>query len=160
VVNALSDWLDVTTYRDGVEYYQHFENGGKPTTELVKKGKTDKKGSIIRFKPNANIFSTIDFELATLTDRLSEAGLLFYVLTVTLIDESGDFKEVYEYENGLKSFIEYLNEGKDGLHDIITFSGEQQGVELDFAFQFSDSYVENMHSFVNHVRTEDGGTHE
>src|SRR5699024_7983610 len=143
-----------------MEYYQHFENGGKPTTELVNKGKTNKKGSIIRFKPDANIFSTTDFKLDTLSDRLREAAFLFNELKITLIDERVDFKEVYEYENGLKSFIEYLNEGKDGLHDIITFSGEQQGIELDFAFQFSDSYVENMHSFVNHVRTKDGGTHE
>src|SRR5699024_3844872 len=76
VVNALSEWLEVTTYRNGMEYYQHFENGGKPTTELVNKGKTNKKGSIIRFKPDANIFSTTDFKLDTLSDRLREAAFL------------------------------------------------------------------------------------
>src|SRR5699024_4264136 len=131
-----------------------------PTTELVSKGKTNKKGSIIRFKPDANIFSTTDFKLDTLSDRLREAAFLFNELKITLIDERVDFKEVYEYENGLKSFIEYLNEGKDGLHDIITFIGEQQGIELDFAFQFSDRYVENMALFGNHVRNKDGGREE
>lgn len=160
VVNALSEWLEVTTYRNGKEYYQYFEAGGKPTTDLEFKGNTTKKGSIIRFKPDPTIFSTVDFKLETISDRLRESAFLFNQLKITLKDERIDFEEVYEYENGLQSFIEYLNEGKDGLHDIITFSGEQQGIELDFAFQFSDSYVENMHSFVNHVRTKDGGTHE
>ena len=160
VVNALSEWLEVTTYRNGEQYYQSFEAGGKPTTDLIHKGKTNKKGSIIRFKPDATIFSTIDFKLETISDRLRESAFLFNQLKIILADERVGFKEVYEYENGLHSFIEYLNEGKDGVHDVVTFSGEQQGIEVDFAFQFSDSYVENMHSFVNHVRTKDGGTHE
>ena len=160
VVNALSEWLEVTTYRNGEQYYQSFEAGGKPTTDLIHKGKTNKKGSIIRFKPDATIFSIIDFKLETISDRLRESAFLFNQLKIILADERVGFKEVYEYENGLHSFIEYLNEGKDGVHDVVTFSGEQQGIEVDFAFQFSDSYVENMHSFVNHVRTKDGGTHE
>lgn len=160
VVNALSEWLEVITYRNGEEYHQHFEAGGQPATDLVYKGKTNQKGSLIRFKPDPAIFSTIDFKLETISDRLRESAFLFNQLKITLADERIDFKEIYEYENGLQSFIAYLNEGKDGLHDIITFSGEQQGIEVDFAFQFSDSYVENMHSFVNHVRTKDGGTHE
>ncbi|MBO1004594.1 DNA topoisomerase IV subunit B [Pseudogracilibacillus auburnensis] len=160
VVNALSEWLEVTTYRDGEKYYQHFEKGGKPSTSLEKKGKTNQTGTMIRFKPDSSIFSTTDFKFETIADRLRESAFLFNNLKITFTDERTNIEEVYEYNDGLISFIHYLNEGKDALHDVISFSGNQQDIEVDFAFQFSDSYVENMHSFVNHVRTKDGGTHE
>ena len=160
VVNALSEWLEVTICRDGNKFYQHFEAGGKPTTELVNKGKTKQTGTLIRFKPDATIFTTTDWDAETISDRLRESAFLFNELKITFKDERNDIDEVYEYEEGLHAFIEYLNEGKDALHDIVSFSGSQDKIELDFAFQFTDSYVENMHSFVNHVRTKDGGTHE
>lgn len=160
VVNALSEWLEVTTCRDGYKYYQHFENGGKEATELKKQGKTNQTGTLIRFKPDPKIFSTTDWNRETISERLREAAFLFNDLKITFEDERTDFKEVYQYEEGLRAFIEYLNEGKDSFHEVISFSGSQDKIELDFAFQFTDSYVENIHSFVNHVRTKDGGTHE
>ncbi len=160
VVNALSEWLEVTTFRNGEKYYQHFKNGGKPTDTLIHQGKTKKSGTIIRFKPDPSIFSATTFKFDTISERLRESAFLFPGLKITLRDERENIEEVYDYEDGLISFIDYLNEGKDALHDVKSFSGEQNGIELDFAFQFSDSYVENMHSFVNHVRTKDGGTHE
>ncbi len=160
VVNALSEWLEVTTYRNGEKYYQHFKDGGKPSTTLEKKGDTKKSGTIIRFKPDPKIFSVTEFKTETIAERLRESAFLFQGLKITLTDERTNNEEVFDYDEGLVSFIHYLNEGKDAFHDVISFSGEQNGIELDFAFQFSDSYVENMHSFVNHVRTKDGGTHE
>src|SRR5699024_10515613 len=100
------------------------------------------------------------FKGETIAERLRESAFLFPALKITLTDERIGKEEVYEYSDGLISFIHYLNEGKDVIHEVKSFSGVQDGIELDFAFQFSDSYVENMHSFVNHVRTKDGGTHE
>lgn len=160
VVNALSEWLEVTTHRNGEKYYQHFKDGGKPSTTLERKGDTKKSGTIIRFKPDPKIFSVTEFKNETIAERLRESAFLFPGLKITLTDERTNEEEIYDYEDGLVSFIQYLNEGKDALHDVKSFSGQQDGIELDFAFQFSDSYVENMHSFVNHVRTKDGGTHE
>lgn len=160
VVNALSEWLEITTYRNGEKYYQHFKDGGKPSTTLEKKGDTKKTGTIIRFKPDPKIFSVTEFKTETIAERLRESAFLFQGLKITLTDERTKQEEVFDFDEGLVSFIHYLNEGKDAFHDVISFSGEQNGIELDFAFQFSDSYVENMHSFVNHVRTKDGGTHE
>src|SRR5690606_16879877 len=124
------------------------------------KGKAKQSGTLIRFKPDPNIFSTTDWNAETISERLRESAFLFNHLKITFQDERTDLKEVYEYEEGLHSFIQYLNEGKDALHEVVSFSGSHDKMELDFAFQFTDSYVENMHSFVNHVRTKDGGTHE
>ena len=159
VVNALAEWLEVTVHRDGSIYYQRFENGGKPIGELVNKGKTTKTGTTIKFKADESIFSTTTFNFDVLSERLREAAFLLTDLNIIINDERSDKSESYKYDDGLKAFIEYLNEGKDGLHDIISFTGKQD-IEVDFAFQFNDGYAENMHSFVNHVRTKDGGTHE
>ncbi len=159
VVNALAEWLEVTVNREGYQYFQRFENGGKPASSLEKKGKTTKTGTLIRFKADESIFSTTTFNFDILSERLREAAFLLADLKIQIEDKRTETLEVYEYEDGLKAFIEYLNEGKDGLHDIISFSGEAD-LEVDFGFQFNDGYAENMHSFVNHVRTKDGGTHE
>lgn len=160
VVNALSAYFEVTTYRDGGIYYQRFESGGKPVTDLVRKGDTKKSGTIIRFKPDESIFPTINFKFDTISERLRESAFLLKDLKVIFIDERNDVEEEYHYTDGLISFVEYLNEGKDLIHDVTAFEGKQNNLEVEFAFQFTDSYVENMHSFVNHVRTKDGGTHE
>ena len=159
VVNALSEWLEVTVCREGHEYYQRFENGGKPASSLKKKGKTTKTGTTIKFKADESIFSTTTFNFDILSERLREAAFLLADLKIQIEDERTNTLEVYEYEDGLKAFIKYLNEGKDGLHEIVSFSGKDD-LEVDFGFQFNDGYAENMHSFVNHVRTKDGGTHE
>lgn len=160
VVNALSEWFEVTIFREGSKYFQRFENGGKPADTIQKLGKTNKKGSIIHFKPDTAIFSTIVYNFETLSERLREAAFLLKGLKVELIDERDEIKEAYQFRDGLKSFVSYINEEKDTLHQVVSFEGEQQGVEVDFAFQFNDGYVESMLSFVNHVRTKDGGTHE
>jgi topoisomerase IV subunit B len=160
VVNALSEWLDVTIHRDGHIYFQRFENGGKPVGSLEKKGPTKKTGTIIHFKPDPTIFNTTVYNFETLSERLREAAFLLKGLTIQLQDLRNNQTEEYQYPEGLKAFVHYLNEEKDTLHPVVAFEGEQQGIEVDFAFQFNDGYAESMLSFVNHVRTKDGGTHE
>ncbi|MGG3889772.1 DNA topoisomerase IV subunit B [Metabacillus fastidiosus] len=160
VVNALSEWLVVTIYRGGFTYEQRFENGGKPVTTLEKKGKTNRTGTTIHFKPDKEIFSTTTYNFETLSERLRESAFLLKGLKIELIDERNDVRELYHYETGIEAFVQYLNEEKDSLHPVVSFEGEQNGIEVEFAFQFNDGYSENILSFVNNVRTKDGGTHE
>ncbi|UGB32864.1 DNA topoisomerase IV subunit B [Metabacillus sp. B2-18] len=160
VVNALSEWLVVTIQRDGFIYEQRFENGGKPATTLEKKGKTNKTGTRIHFKPDPVMFSTTTYNFETLSERLRESAFLLKGFKIELIDERNDNSEVYHYETGIEAFVTYLNEEKDALHPVVSFEGEQNGIEVEFAFQFNDGYSENILSFVNNVRTKDGGTHE
>ncbi|QHE52327.1 DNA topoisomerase IV subunit B [Pontibacillus sp. HMF3514] len=160
VVNALSEWLEVTIYRDGQTYYQRFENGGKAVTSLERKGNTRKSGTLIQFKPDPEMFSTTTYHFETLSERLREAAFLLKGLEIVLVDKRHDMEESYKYPDGLESFVSYLNEEKDTLHPVVAFEGETENIEVDFAFQFNDGYAENMLSFVNNVRTKDGGTHE
>ncbi|GAA0444765.1 DNA topoisomerase IV subunit B [Lentibacillus halophilus] len=160
VVNALSEWMEVTIYRNGMTYKQRFSNGGRPETKLQELETTTKKGTVIHFKPDSAIFSNIVFKFDTLSERLREAAFLLKGLKIKLVDERQQQKEVYQFPAGLESFVGYLNEEKDTLHPVVSFEGEQQSIETDFAFQFNDGFAEHMLSFVNHVRTRDGGTHE
>ena len=160
VVNALSEWLVVTIKRDGIIYEQRFENGGKPVTTLEKIGKTNQSGTTIHFKPDPTIFSATSFNYENLCERLRESAFLLKTVKIDIIDERNDVHDTFHYENGLEAFVQYLNEEKDTLHPVISFEGEQNSIEIDFAFQFNDGYSENVLSFVNNVRTKDGGTHE
>ncbi|MFJ6411890.1 DNA topoisomerase IV subunit B [Terribacillus saccharophilus] len=160
VVNALSEWLEVTIHRDGNIYTQRFENGGKPATSLVKQGKTKKTGTGIHFKPDPSMFSVTSYNFDTLAERLREAAFLLKGVAFHIVDKRSDKEETYLYPDGLQSFVDYLNEEKDTLHPVVAFEGEQQDIEVFFAFQFNDGYTETMLSFVNNVRTKDGGTHE
>ncbi|MCT8138001.1 DNA topoisomerase IV subunit B [Anaerobacillus sp. CMMVII] len=163
VVNALSEWLEVTIKRDGFIFRQRFEQGGKPATTLEKVGTTKKTGTTIHFKPDKTIFSTIIYNFETLTERLREAAFLLKGLKIILKDTRAgkdDQQEVFHYENGIEAFVEYLNEDKETLHPVAFFQGKNQGIEVEFSFQFNDAYTENVLSFVNNVRTKDGGTHE
>ncbi|MGG1397092.1 DNA topoisomerase IV subunit B [Bacillus salipaludis] len=160
VVNALSEWLTVTIKRDGFVYEQRFENGGKPVTTLEKIGKTNQTGTTIHFKPDPTIFSTTTYNFEILCERLRESAFLLKGLKIEIHDERHDVHEIFHYENGIEAFVEYLNEEKDVLHPVVSFEGAQNGIEVEFAFQFNDGYSENVLSFVNNVRTKDGGTHE
>ncbi|PAF38978.1 DNA topoisomerase IV subunit B [Terribacillus saccharophilus] len=160
VVNALSEWLEVMIHRDGNIYTQRFENGGKPATSLVKQGKTKKTGTSIHFKPDSSMFSVTSYNFDTLAERLREAAFLLKGVAFHIVDKRSDKEETYLYPDGLQSFVDYLNEEKDTLHPVVAFEGEQQDIEVFFAFQFNDGYTETMLSFVNNVRTKDGGTHE
>ncbi|MFC0233062.1 DNA topoisomerase IV subunit B [Vagococcus entomophilus] len=161
VVNALSEWLVVTIVRDGIKYQQKFKNGGKPNGTLEKIGKTrEKNGTLVHFLPDKTIFSTLNFSYDTLAERLRESAFLLKGVKITLTDQRTDTQEVFHFEEGIKEFVAYLNEEKDTLTPVVYFSGEKEGIEVEFSYQYNDGYSENILSFVNNVRTKDGGSHE
>ena len=160
VVNALSEWLEVTVYRDGFIHHQRFEDGAKIISPLEKIGKTTKTGTTIHFKPNKDIFSTIEFNYSTICERLRESAFLLKGIQMNIIDERSGKQESFQYDNGLEAFIDYLNYDKNTLHKVIAFDDKSNPIEVEVAFQFTDGYQENVISFVNLVRTGDGGTHE
>ena len=161
VVNALSERLTVTVYRDGIEYTQEFTDGGKAKGSLTKKKNTrEKNGTTVHFKPDTSIFTTTTFSYDVLSERLRESAFLLKDVRIELIDERSDQSDVYHYEEGIKEFVDYLNEDKDTLTPVAYFAGESNGIEVEFSFQYNDAYSENILSFVNNVRTKDGGTHE
>ena len=163
VVNALSEWLTVQIHRDGKIVEQQFKHGGVPQTKLISKGKTRRTGTTVTFKPDPEIFkNATSFNFDTLSERLQESAFLLQGLKITLEDRHADKArtEVYHYEEGIKEFVKYVNEGKETLHDVALFQGQSNEIEVDVSFQYNDQYSESIMSFVNNVRTKDGGTHE
>ena len=160
VVNALSSWLEVTIRRDGYEYYIKFENGGKVAVPLKKVGTTNKHGTMVRFMPDYEIFKGASFSYTTVRERMQESAFLLKGLTVELADLEDHKQDKFHYDDGLLSFVEMINENKKALHNVYSFSGTKNNIEMDIAFQYTDSYNENIVSFVNNVKTVDGGTHE
>lgn len=162
VVNALSRWVEVTVYRGGMQYQMRFEDGGNKIGKLETIGKTNKTGSKVRFLPDERIFSTTKFSFSQIAERAQEEAFLLKGLRMIIKDQRKDHEreEEYHYENGLEAFIEYLHEDKQVFHKPISFSGEVNNIKIDCAFQYTDEYQENIFSFVNMVRTKDGGTHE
>ncbi|MGH2318055.1 DNA topoisomerase IV subunit B [Planococcus sp. SE5232] len=160
VVNALSEFLEVTIYRDGKKYRQRFENGGKPATTLEEIGSTKESGTMIHFLPDETIFSVSKYNYETLSERLRESAFLLKGLKIELFDQRTEAKDIFHYETGIEAFVSYLNEEKDVLHPVAYIEGQQDEMEIEFSFQFNDGYSETILSFVNNVRTRDGGTHE
>lgn len=162
VVNALSSWLKVRVVRGGEAFEEEFKDGGHPVGTLKKLGKTrDKTGTTITFKPDPSIFTTTHFNFATIEERIRESAFLLPGVRFVLTDErKPEHHDDFKYEDGIKSFVAYLNEDKDTLGDVFYFSGKQDGMEIEFAGQYNDGYSENFLSFVNNVRTPDGGSHE
>lgn len=160
VVNALSSWMEVTIKRDGYEYFIRFKDGGKLDIPLKKIEKAHRTGTKVRFMPDASIFSTIHFSYTTVCERMQESAFLLKGLTIEVIDEEDKKKDVFHYENGLQAFVEYVNEDKKELHKTVHFEGIKDKIDVEVAFQYTDTYSENIISFVNNVKTTDGGSHE
>lgn len=160
VVNALSSWLEVTIYRDGKIWYQKFEDGGNKISKLKVIGKTNKTGTTIHFLPDPDIFSVCEYNYSTISERLMESAFLLKGIKIDLKDERNNKEVSYQYDNGLTAFVEYLNYEKETLNPIINIEGSLNEIEVDVALQFTSGYQENTLSFVNLVRTGDGGTHE
>lgn len=160
VVNALSEWVDVEVCVNHKKYHLHFSDGGKKVSKLEELGSTTKTGSSVTFKPDKRIFSTTTFNLQTVLTRVQEQAFLLSGVKLIVEDQRNDKYYEFEYHEGLKSFMEFLNEDRDVLHPVHSFSQTINGIEVNVAFQYIDGYQENMFSFVNLVRTKDGGTHE
>ena len=160
VVNALSKWMEVSIRRDGYEHYISFKDGGHVDTPLTKRDKTNKTGTRIRFLPDPEIFSQREFSFTTVCERMMESAFLLQGLTVIVIDEEDQKEETFYYENGLSAFVEYIDDDKNPLHKVVEFNGNKNKIDVSVAFQYTDTYNENIISFVNNVKTIDGGTHE
>ena len=163
VVNALSTHLSVTIVRDGYKYEEDFENGGQPIGTLKKIGKTSEhSGTTVTFKPDSSIFTTTIYNYEILKQRLRESAFLLNGIKITLTDEreGQERSDEFYFKDGIKEFVQYLNEDKHTLGNIMYFDGSKDGVEVEVAAQYNDGYTENTLSFVNNVRTKDGGTHE
>ena len=160
VVNALSKWMRVSINRDGGKYEISFKDGGHLDEDLKKVGTTNRTGTTVRFMPDDSIFSTTTFSFTTICERMQESAFLIKGLTIDVIDEEDEKEASYHYEKGLEEFVTYLNEGKKTIHNVVGFDGVKNKIEVECAFEYTDSYNENVVSFVNNVKTNDGGSHE
>ena len=160
VVNALSSKMDVLIYREGVISNIRFNKGGNVESPLKTVGKSNKTGTVVTFTPDYEIFKNCNFSYTTICERMQESAFLIPNLTIEIIDEENDREVKYHYEEGLTNFVEYINEDKTTLHKVLNFSGNKNGIEVNVAMQYTDTYNENIVSFVNNVKTIDGGTHE
>lgn len=161
VVNALCTWCKVTVH-DGKDIWSMtFEDGGSKIGKLEKVGKTNRTGSTVSFKPDPTIFKTVHFSYSTICERAQEDAFLLKGLKMIVRDKRKEEKEViYQYEDGLKAFIDEVNQDHTPMHDSISFRGESNQIVVEGCFQYTDEYQENIFSFTNMVRTRDGGSHE
>ena len=163
VTNALSEWIDVNVYQSGNIYHLRFENGGNLVVPLEVIGTTKKHGTYVRFKPDAKIFSTVEFKWDTIASHLQESAFLMKGVEFVLNDEKTGQSQNFLYENGLVEYINNVNGNKNPLSEVINFADTDQETQIDIevALQYcNEDYNETIYSYVNNVRTRDGGTHE
>ncbi len=163
VVNALSEWLDLEIWRDGYTWEQEYERGA-PKEPLKRAGKTSRRGTKITFRPDPQIFDSIEFNFDTLAQRLRELAFLNKGLKITLADERKDKKHDFCYSGGIAEFIKHLNRGKTVLHDKPIYAEATRDtpagqLQTELALQYNDGYQETIFSFANNINTVDGGTH-
>ena len=161
VVNALCTWCKVMVHDGKDVWSMTFEDGGSKIGKLEKVGKTNHTGSIVSFKPDPSIFKSVHFSYSTICERAQEDAFLLKGLKMIVRDKRKEEREVvYQYEDGLKAFIEEVNQDHTPMHDPISFRGESNQIIVEGCFQYTDEYQENIFSFTNRVRTRDGGSHE
>jgi len=159
VVNFLSEWCEVEVCRDGQVYHQEYERG-VPKGEVRRVGHTTKRGTKTTFKPDSQIFQTTKYSFATLQKRMQELAFLNQGVRITIADDRTGEKESYQYEDGLREYVKYLNRASEPVHaEVLYIKGEGEGVTVEVAMQYSSEYTENVHSYVNNINTTEGGTH-
>jgi DNA gyrase subunit B len=157
VVNALSEYLEVTVSRGGFRHYQRYCRG-VPQAPLAVIGETDKSGTLVRFRPDEEIFEELDFQYDVLAKRFEELAYLNPGIKIEFFDEKTQNRDVFKYEGGIVSFVKNKNQD-NGIHKVIGGTGEMEGVSIDFALQYTAGYKENVFTFANNIRTKEGGTH-
>lgn len=162
VVNALSEFLEVFVHIDGQVYFMRFEKGGLPLDELKVIGKTDKHGSIVRFKADATIFTeTTVYDHSVLRDRIQQLAFLNKGIKIEFNDERTEQNYSYFYEGGISEYVDFLNKNKNPIHsEVVYCEGEEENIQVEVAIQYNNGYMPNVYSFCNNINTHEGGTHE
>ncbi|WP_159634842.1 DNA topoisomerase (ATP-hydrolyzing) subunit B [Erysipelothrix anatis] len=165
VVNALSTFLEVSIFKEGIEYYLRFENGGHTAIPLEERGKTDRQGTEVRFKADPEIFKeTTEYSFDVLRDRLRQMAFLNKGIKITFIDEREPEESrvnEFHYENGILEYVHFMNRNRQVIHEEIVYvEGEEDQIQVEVAMQYNDGFVPNIYSFTNNINTQEGGTHE
>ena len=159
VVNALSESLDVEIWRDGQVYRQSYERG-EPRSALEVTGTTKRRGTKVTFKPDAEVFETVEYSFDTLAHRLRELAFLNGGVLITLDDERIGKQRAFRYEGGIRSFVEFINKNKSAVNAApIYMRGDRDGIDAEIALQWNDGYADTVYSFANNINTQEGGTH-
>jgi DNA gyrase subunit B len=159
VVNALSEWLELEVKRDGHVFQQRYERG-MPTSKLTKVGKSKKTGTKITFKADPDVFETTEMSFEVLSERLRELAFLNSGLSISIADERADKKQEFHYAGGIKTFVEHLNKNKSVIHKKpVYITKDKDGITVEIAIQYNDSYSETIYTFANNINTKEGGTH-
>jgi len=157
-VNALSEWMEVISMRNGKKYFQRYERG-KPAGTVKEIGDAQKTGTVVTYKPDTTIFETTEYSFETLANRLRELAYLNKGLSIRLEDERTGAKEEFKFEGGIMQFVEHVNKNKTPVGKIIYFEKEAEGVNVEIAMQYTETYTENIYTFANNINTTEGGFH-